>query len=170
MSEAKKHHIAIVGPMGVGKTTVAERLSDATGIPIADSDQWIEAATGRDASTLASEQGVSSLHDLEARALGEMLATRRRRIITPAASTVEDEESRHRLRERAMVVWLDAPMSALQDRMRSGEHRRPLDRGELEAIIEVRSPLFAEIADLRFDATDAPDRIAQEILEAIAFS
>lgn len=169
MPQARKHHIAIVGPMGVGKTTVAERLSGVTGIPIADSDQWIETVTGRDASTVASEEGVASLHELEARALEEMLNAGERRIVTPAASTVDDEGSRQTLTERAMVVWLDAPVAVLRERMRGGRHRRPLDPGELEALLEDRSPLFEEIADLRLDATDAPDRIAMQIVEASPF-
>ena len=165
MPSASKHHIAIVGHMGVGKTTVAAHLSAATGMRIADSDEWIEAETGRDASKIASGEGVASLHELEARALEEMLSADERRIITPAASTIEDEESRRRLREAALVVWLDAPISVLRERMRAGRHRRALEPGELEALIADRTPLFEEIADIRLDATDAPDRIARQIVE-----
>ena len=170
MPKASKHHIAIVGPMGVGKTTVAERLSAATGIRIADSDVWIAVETGRDASTVASDEGVESLHQLEARALEEMLAADEPQIVTPAASTIDDAPSRRRLRECAMVVWLDAPISVLRERMRAGRHRRALAPGELEALIADRKPLFEEIADLRLDATDAPDRIARQIVEASPFS
>lgn len=170
MPKASKHHIAIVGPMGVGKTTVAEHLFALTGLPFADSDEWLEAETGRDASTIASDEGIVALHELEARALEEMLAARERRIVTPAASTVDDEQSRQRLMERAVVVWLDAPISVLRERMRGGRHRRALASGELEALIADRKPLFEEIADLRLDATDAPDRIARQIVEALPFS
>lgn len=170
MPKASKHHIAIVGPMGVGKTTVAAHLSAATGIRIADSDEWIEAETGRDASKIASGEGVASLHELEARALEEMLSGDERRIITPAASTIDDEQSRRRLREAALVVWLDAPISVLQERMRGGRHRRALGPGELETLIGYRNPLFEEIADLRLDATDAPDRIALRIVESSPLS
>ena len=73
MPKASKHHIAIVGPMGVGKTTVAERLSAATGIRIADSDEWIAVGDRRDASTIASEEGVESLHELNAKTLRSLL-------------------------------------------------------------------------------------------------
>lgn len=169
MPLAEKRHIAIVGLMGVGKSTVAARLSDATGIPIADSDRWIEEATGLDASTIASEEGVAALHDLEARALEEMLITDDRRIITPAASTIDDMSSRQRLREHALVAWLEAPVAVLRERMQRGQHRRRLDQGELEALVAARSPLFAEVADLRLDATDTPDRIARRIVEAAPF-
>lgn len=170
MSAVQKRHIAIVGLMGVGKTTVAEHLSRATGIPTADSDRWIEHVAGLDAATLASADGVRSLHELEADTLEEMLAITDRRIITPAASTIDDEESRRLLQEHAVVVWLDAPMAVLRDRMPGGSHRRPLDEGDLEALIATRSPLFAEVADLRLDATDAPHRIVQRILERFPFS
>lgn len=170
MSAVQKRHIAIVGPMGVGKTTVAEHLSRATGIPTADSDRWIERVAGLDAATLAAADGVRSLHELEAATLEEMFAIADRRIITPAASTIDDEESRRLLQEHAVVVWLDAPMEVLRDRMANGLHRRSLDQGDLEALIATRSPLFAEVADLRLDSTDAPHRVAQRILEELGIA
>ena len=42
------HNIFLIGPMGVGKTTIGKVLSEELGMDFFDSDREIEASTGAD--------------------------------------------------------------------------------------------------------------------------
>jgi hypothetical protein len=64
-------HVAVVGLMGSGKSTIGRRLAASLGWPMRDSDVEIEAARGRTVRQLRDELGVDGLHEIEA---GQLLA------------------------------------------------------------------------------------------------
>lgn len=49
--------IALVGLMGVGKTSIGKRLAAALGLPFRDADEAIETAAGRSIAEIFSERG-----------------------------------------------------------------------------------------------------------------
>lgn len=153
--------------MGVGKSTVARLVCDATGFALADSDPIIEQRHGMNARAYAESYGVGALHALERQVLREMLAARRPSVLTPGASVIDDERSRHLLGRRARVVWLDLATEALRLRMTAGPHRRRLERAELERLDRRRRPLYAAIADLTLDASAPPDALARAIVQKL---
>ena len=62
-------HIVLMGLMGTGKTTTGRVLAGRLDWPMRDSDEAIEAATGRSVRELRDEIGTDAMHDLEATAL-----------------------------------------------------------------------------------------------------
>jgi shikimate kinase len=133
-------HIAIVGLMGVGKSTTAERLAKRLGWSYRDSDRDIEARTGRTGGEIAAADGIPALHRLEESVLLDALARDEPTVITAAGSTIESAACRLALGERAMVVWLTLDADSLAERIATGSHRRMMGRTELDARI-VRSML-----------------------------
>ena len=155
--------IVLVGMMGAGKTTTARALATRLGWPIIDSDVVLETRTGRTGAGLAADVGVRELHRLEEDVLLESLAAGGPAVITAAASVVTSFRAREALAEHATVVWLDAPVDELEERMAAGTHRRPLDRESVAKLLAARRRYLAEIADLCLDARQPTDELVAAI-------
>ncbi|MBT7575823.1 MAG: AAA family ATPase, partial [Methylococcales bacterium] len=52
-------NIYLIGPMGVGKTTIGRQLAKRLGVPFYDSDKVIEEQTGVDIATIFEFEGES---------------------------------------------------------------------------------------------------------------
>lgn len=155
--------IVLVGMMGAGKTTTARALAARLDWPLIDSDVVIEERTGRTGAALVADVGVGALHRLEEDVLLESLVSGGPAVITAAASVVTSIRAREALAEHATVVWLDAPVDELVDRMPAGRHRRPLDRESVATLLAARRAYLAEIADLRLNARKPTDELVDAI-------
>lgn len=153
--------------MGAGKSTVGALVAERLGVPLYESDAWLETRCGMTARQIAGVEGVDALHDLEATMLEEMLDSGADMVVTPAASVVERPALRRRLASEVFTVFLDLPVSAMPVRMSTADHRRPLALAELERLADRRTPLFAEVADVVFDATAPPEQIAEAIITQV---
>lgn len=163
--------VVLVGLMGSGKTSVAQRLAAALGRPLRDSDADLRARFGASAAEQVAAEGQRVLHDREQRHLLDALAQEPPPVIAAAASVVDDGSCRAALGP-AFVVWLDAPPRVLAERMRDGDHRPHYDP-DLERMLstqhERRAARFRQVADLVVDVTGPdPDEVAQTILTALA--
>jgi shikimate kinase len=161
-------HLVLVGLMGVGKTTVSHELGRRLGRRVLDSDEVIEAATGRTVREIFEADGEAAFRDLEAAALAEALADPDPLVIAAAGGVVLREANREALRRaRAVVVWLTAPADVLAERAARGDHRPLLDgdpEGVLRRMHHDREALYREVAD-RVVAVDG--RTPDEVVEAI---
>ncbi len=160
-------HVVLAGLMASGKTTVGQDLAEALGWEFDDSDFDIQARTGQTGREIAASKGVEILHGMEADSLLRSLAKTKPRVITAAASTIENAECRSALGERAFVVFLDIDVDLMLARFSTDDHRRSITRAELEAMRKRRFPLFAELADLQLDAKSDARQLVQRSLEAI---
>jgi shikimate kinase len=161
-------HVVLVGPMAVGKSTVARRLGARLGWPVRDSDDDLQAERGFSGRELASNAGVDALHRWEAAHLRRSLAATTPAVVAAAASVVEDPLCRDAMAGQ-LVVWLRAPASVRADRMSSSGHRRALGAdpaGALAALDADRAELYQAVADVAVDAGEAgPDEIVATILD-----
>ncbi|MGI9623022.1 MAG: shikimate kinase [Acidimicrobiales bacterium] len=160
-------HIVITGPMGVGKTTTANAVAAELGLPYRDSDSDIEARTGMTGREIAEREGVPFLHELEAEVLLDALEAVDASVISAAGSVVERSECRAALNDAATVVLLEIDLATLLDRMSTGSHRRPIDSGEIEKLLERRAAWFGDVADLSLDATEPTSQLVAKIVSAV---
>lgn len=140
-------HVAVVGEMGVGKTTVGRLIAQALGRPFLDSDAMIEAEVGITASDVAARAGVGYLHDLELEVFVAMSRSTSPSVLAPAASVVDREEGRDILRG-CTTIWLTAPVAVVDKRRRRSGHRRAVGDEEREELEERRVPHLEKIADV----------------------
>lgn len=168
-------HLAVVGLMGSGKTSVGRALAARLGWPLHDSDAWIEARTGRTVRELRAELGVDAMHDLERAHLLAALAADGPTVVAPAASVIDDVGCRTALTAPGVrVVWLTASPAVAAARFRSGDHR-PWYGADPEAFLreqaQHRGPLFASLRPVQL-ATDArsPDELATAALDALGIT
>lgn len=168
-------HLVLVGLMATGKTTVGRVLADELDRPLIDSDEQIEARTGRTVREIWQTDGEPAFRRLESEVLADALAAPDPAVIAAAGGVVLAEENRDRLRSPGVhVVWLRARIATQLARVRSAqdEHRPLLDddpEGMLERMATDREPLYEAVADRVVDVDDrTPADIATEILEAVA--
>lgn len=166
-------HLVLVGLMGSGKTTVGRRVAKTLGRPFGDSDQVIEAATGRTVRDIWLADGEPVFRALETDALRSALAADTPSVIAAAGGIVLSFENRTILKDAdAFVVWLTADPSILVVRAQRGDHRPLLD-GDAEAALLAmateRESLYRDVADV---TVDAGERSADDVADAVvaAFS
>jgi len=166
-------HIALVGLMGVGKTTVGRLLAGSLGWPLADSDGEIEAREGASVREIQRLRGAPALHELEAAVLLEQLDSPGASVICAAASTIEDERCRRALSAPGVrAVWLKASLDTLVARYDSDPHRPRYPDGTRAALVAqlaARSEHYAAVAAMTI-AVDGlePRAIAAAIERQVA--
>lgn len=146
-------HLVVLGMMGVGKSTTAKAIAAQHHVPAYDSDDDIETLFGMTGGEIAAERSIDELHRIESAVLLGRLANEQPSVISAAAWIVEDPRCGEALARRAQVAVLTAPVDEILRRMATGAHRRSMDRAELVALAERRTPLFAAVADYQLDAT-----------------
>src|ERR1700754_1498421 len=101
--------------MGVGKSTVGRRLAKRLGLSFIDSDAAIEDASGLSAAEVYERYGERDFRDGERRLVPRLIEGEVRVIATRGGAYV-DARTRQLLNERAITVWLDAPVDILAER------------------------------------------------------
>src|SRR5947209_19709782 len=139
--------VVLVGLMGVGKSTVGRRLAKRLGLPFVDSDSAIEEAAGYTAAEVFERYGEQDFRDGERRLVARLMDGDVR-VIATGGGAYADPRTRELLNERAITVWLDAPVDILAERTSRRDTRAQLRNGDpkatLERLAEERRPQYEE--------------------------
>jgi len=158
--------VVLVGLMGVGKSTVGRRLAKRLGLSFVDSDAEIEGAAGYTAAEIFERYGEEDFRDGERRLVARLVEDEIRVIATGGGAFV-DPRTRELLNERAITVWLDAPVNVLAERTSRRDTRVQLRNGDpkttLERLSQERRPSYQE-AHIHVKSGDGAHR---EVVEAI---
>jgi shikimate kinase len=170
LAERLNRPIVVVGLMGAGKSTVGRRLAKRLGVPFVDSDAEIEDAAGFSAAELFERFGDADFRDGERRLVARLIDGTVRVIATGGGAFV-DPRTRKLLNERAITVWLDAPVNILAERT-GRRDTRPLLRnndrkGTLERLSEKRGPAYAEAHIRVLSGDGGHGNVVESILNAI---
>ena len=147
----------IVGPMGVGKTTVGKLLASELGLRFLDSDREIEKRTGTNISWIFDVEGEKGFRDREQQVLEE-LANEDNVVIATGGGSVLRERNRENLKTRGLVIYLNADLALLVKRTKD-ETKRPLLKGKdpkkvLEKILRERRSLYKEVSDIEINVAE----------------
>lgn len=148
-------NLFLIGATGAGKTSVGRRLAAHYGLSFVDLDQEIERHCGVPVGTVFEVEGEAGFRRRESALLDEC-SRRRGVLLATGAGAVLDPANRRSLAERGYVAWLQATPELQLERLRH-DTQRPLLAGDdrqarLQAMAEVREPLYREIADLAIPA------------------
>ena len=160
-------NVFLVGPMGVGKTTIGRVLADLLGLEFFDSDREIEASTGADIPWIFDVEGESGFRIREIRML-EYLTNQQGIVLASGGGAVLAEENRDRLKNRGVVVYLRASINHQIERT-SRDKNRPLlqtpnPEQKIRELMEIRDPLYEEVADIIIETNRRnPRAISQDI-------
>ncbi|GIX30032.1 MAG: shikimate kinase [Porticoccaceae bacterium] len=165
-------NLYLVGPMGVGKTTIGRLVAQRLGRPFVDLDEEIEARAGADIPWIFDVEGEEGFRRREAALLAEV-AQKRGWVVATGGGVVLRADNRRLMRQSGVVVFLDASVEQLYRRTRR-DRRRPLlqvpdRRAALRALKEVRDPLYREAAHLVLPVDGLSSRrVTELLLEALA--
>lgn len=155
MTTAIPRRIVLVGLMGTGKTTVGRRLARRLDRRFVDLDAEVEAAAGASIPEIFATQGEAAFRRAETEALASTLASEEDVVVATGGGVVVAETNRDLLTAATdtVVVWLDAPVDALMERVDGGGATRPLlaedPRGVLMRLATEREPLYTAVAHHR---------------------
>jgi shikimate kinase len=162
--------VVLVGLMGVGKSTVGRRLAKRLGLPFVDSDSAIEDAAGYSPAEMFERYGEADFRDGERRLVARLIDGEPRVIATGGGAYV-DPRTRELLNDRAITVWLDAPVDILADRTARRDTRAQLRQGDPKATLErlstERRPSYQQ-AHIHVKSGDGAHRdVVEAIVEAL---
>jgi shikimate kinase len=167
----RRRTIALVGLMGVGKTSVGRRLAHALGMPFCDADDEVEAAAGRSVSEIFDELGEAAFREGERRVIARLL-DQPPHVLATGGGAFMNLETRQLIKAKALSVWLKTDLDVLARRV-GRKDTRPLLRGKeplevLAALADARYPAYAE-ADLIVETGDAPHlATVEQIIQALS--
>ena len=149
-SQPNDRNLFLVGPMGSGKSAIGRRLARELGREFVDSDEVIEERTGVDIAYIFEKEGEGGFRKRERAVIGE-LVSRPGIVLATGGGAILDAVNRKALASHGIVIYLHT--SVTQQLRRTRGNKRPLlNRGDrrqiLEELMQVREPLYREIADL----------------------
>lgn len=137
--------IILLGYMGCGKSTIANRLSKSTGIPFVDLDKSIEERMNLSINEIFEQKGEIYFRKLEREVFIELLHLPETLIIGLGGGTPCYSNNHELLKmENVLSVYLKASVETLLDRLISGKSKRPLiaDKSESELKEFIAKHLF----------------------------
>ena len=166
----KARTIALVGLMGVGKSTIGRKLAQALDLPFRDADHEIELAAGRSVPEIFAERGEAEFRAGERRVIARLLQEGPH-VLATGGGAFMDPQTRALMKTQAVTVWLKADLDVLTRRV-GRKSTRPLLAGRdprqvLQDLMHQRYPIYAE-ADVAVETDDRPAAAAVDaILKAL---
>jgi len=162
--------VALVGLMGVGKTTIGRRLADHFGLLFVDADEEIEKAAGMTIADIFANYGEKGFRDGEQRVIARLLDGEPR-ILATGGGALTHPLTRENLKAKAITLWLKTDIKVLARRVANRPHRPLLkDRNPIEVLkehVKTRYPLY-EIADIAVDTGDqSHSKALDQVIEAL---
>jgi len=167
----ERRSIVLIGMMGAGKSTIGRRLAARLRLPFFDADVEIEAAAGMSIPDIFVAHGEPYFRDGEARVIARLLNSGPAVIATGGGAFTEREETRQRIRDKAVSIWLKADADVIMKRVKRRADRPLLQTEDPAAtvnrLLEAREPVY-QGADLTILSRDVPhDRIVDECIDAL---
>lgn len=166
-----KHPVVLVGLMGAGKTSVGRRLAEKLGIPFVDADHEIEAAAGKAIPEIFADHGEAYFREGERRVIARLLGDGAQVLATGGGAYI-NSETRARIQEHGVSVWLKAGLPLLMKRVSKRPGRPLLQADDPEAVMrglmEKRYPIYAE-ADVTVESRDVQHgQMVNDVIRALA--
>jgi shikimate kinase len=157
--------VVLVGMMGSGKSSVGRRLAARLGLPFVDADTEIETAAGMSIPEIFAQRGESEFRDGERRVISRILTTRAPLVLATGGGAFMNAETRERIAQLGISIWLKADVDVLMRRVRKRSNRPLLQTADPEAtmrgMLAEREPVYA-LADLTLVSRDDPHEVVVE--------
>lgn len=162
--------LVLVGLMGVGKSTVGNRVASLIGRDFVDADHEIEEAAQLSISEIFEQFGEQYFRDGERRVIARLMEEKRGVIATGGGAFV-DPDTRQLILDQGIAVWIDCAISTLVERTGRKNTRPLLRNGDPREILtrlhKEREPFYSQ-APIHVMSDSGPHiETAVKILEAV---
>ena len=164
------NNLFIIGPFGVGKTTVGRQLAKRAHLVFYDSDHEIEKLSGVSVTTIFEIEGEDGFRKRE-EAMIDKLTQLQNIVLSSGGGAILSPENRAAFQQRGTVIYLRASLETQQNRTSQRKNTRPLLNTEnphqkIIELNEIRAPLYASIANYTYDTDlETPQAIADQIVK-----
>jgi shikimate kinase / 3-dehydroquinate synthase len=148
-------HVALIGFMGAGKSTVGAEVAERIGRPFVDLDRTIERELNASVAEIFAERGESAFREHEEELTVEMLAEPVPAVLALGGGAPTSERVRESLRARALTVLLDVGVDEAWRRASAEGRPLAVDEAAFRDLYERRYEVYVAAADAR--ARDADD-------------
>ncbi len=165
--EKLTQHIFLIGFMGAGKSTIAEKLQEMLGAEQMEMDQMIVEQQGMPITEIFEKYGEAHFRDIESQLLID-LKDKAPGVVSCGGGIVVREENPGYMKESGKVVFLTATPKTIYERVKDSTDR-PILNGNMNVeyiseLMEKRRAKYEAAADI-IVATDG--KSAEEICEEI---
>ena len=170
-SPTLRRHLALIGLMGVGKTTIGRRLAKRVGAPFRDADEEVERAAGRSVAEIFADFGEAAFRDGERKVIARLLDEPQPMVIGLGGGAFLNAQTRTLIKHKAISIWLRADIDTLIERVARKPGARPLvaenPREVMTRLDRERSPVYA-LADITVDTGDGShEQSVDQVLAAL---
>jgi shikimate kinase len=157
--------VVLIGPMGVGKTTIGKKLAKQLGKPFVDTDKEIVKQHGAIAKIFV-KSGEQHFRTLESEFLLEALSSDS--VVATGGGVVTQERNREALK-KSFVIYLSTNGRHMASRLLAG--KRPLLKNGIadwKRIYEERKLLYEQVATVEIETSSkALNSVVSEIVELV---
>ncbi len=161
-----RRSVVLVGMPGSGKSSIGRRLGQRLGLDFSDADAEIEQAANMTIPEIFQTRGEAEFRKGEQKVIARLLDAGPQ-VIATGGGAFMNAETRGRIREKGLSIWLKADVDTLLKRVKRKTNRpllqNPDPEGTLRNLLAAREPVYAE-ADLTIVSCEVPH---EEVVEAI---
>jgi shikimate kinase/3-dehydroquinate synthase len=162
-------YLFLVGPPGIGKSTVAPLLARRLGAGVIEMDRAIERRARKSNKDTIEQDGMDSFRDLESRFLAALRPTPAWTVVDTGGGSPIREDNRLRMRELGLIIGLRGSLARVTAGIAATMTKRPNQdvppAERARAVLRERKAAYAD-ADVTFDVDR--DATAEDSAHAIA--
>jgi shikimate kinase len=160
-------NIALIGFMGAGKTSVGRHVAEQLHFDYLDTDEMIQAQTGRTISDIFAKDGEQAFRQLEQKIVAELTA-RTRTVIATGGGLPVNPRNLASLKTHALVVCLWASPEKIWERVKNQTHRPllhdPDPQKKIRELLAAREPFYKQADVLLNTDLRAVREVAQQVV------
>jgi shikimate kinase / 3-dehydroquinate synthase len=148
-------HLALVGFMGAGKSTLAEDVAARLARPVIDADVLLEGRVQLRLSEFFTKQGETEFRVAEAALVRQLLGAKDPAVVALGGGAVTTPTVRTSLAGAAFTVLVEVDVETAWQRARGGDRPLAQDESSFRRLYEERQPVYLEVADATVASGDS---------------
>ncbi len=151
---ALDRHLALIGFMGAGKSTLATEVAARLDRRATDADRLIEGRVQLPLGTFFAKRGETEFRIAEAVIVRDTLQTGSPAVIALGGGAVKTPEVRNALAAHALTVLVEVEVDTAWERVRDSDRPLAQDEADFRRLYEERQPLYRQAADAAANDAD----------------
>jgi shikimate kinase len=160
-------NIALIGFMGTGKTSVGRLVAEQLRFDYLDTDEMIQAETGKTVAEIFKMDGEKKFRELEEKIVEEISA-RTKTVVATGGGLPANPKNLAGLKSHALVVCLWASPEKIWERVRNQSHRPllhdPNPQAKIRELLAVREPFYKQADVLLNTELRSLREVAQQVV------